>query len=77
MYHTETLQQNQIKNPITKFTYTFRWGVDPNAFCAYAVLYSVWYVREGVLHLLREAPRVAAKMELQPKNGLHEFEYQP
>ena len=52
-------------------------GVDPNAFYAYAVLYSVWYVGEGVLHLLGEAPRVAAKMELQPNNGLHEFQYQP
>ena len=50
MYHTETLQQNQIENPITKFTYTFRWGADSNAFCAYAVSYSVWYVGEGVLH---------------------------
>ena len=73
MYHTKTLQQNQIENPITKFTYTFRWGVDPNAFCAYAVS----YVGEEVLHLLREAPRVAAKTELQPNDGLHEFDYQP
>ena len=58
---------------ITKFTYTFRWGADPNAFYAYAASYSAWYVGEGVLHLLDEAPRVVAKMELQPNNGLHEL----
>ena len=58
---------------LTKFTYEFRWGANPNAFYAYAVSYSVWYVGEGVLHLLGQAPRVAAKMKLQPNNGLNDF----
>ena len=53
------------------------WDANPNAFYAYAISYSVWYVGEGVPHLLGEAPRVAAKMELQPNNRLHEFQYQP
>ena len=58
---------------LTKFTYKFRWGADPNAFYTYAVSYSVWYVWEGVLHLLGQAPRVAAKMKLQPNNRFNEF----
>ena len=45
------------------------WGADRNAFYAYIVSYIVWYMGEGVLHLLGEAPRVATKMELQPNNG--------
>ena len=81
--HTQVIQyityslNKQIENPNTKFTYTFRWGADPNAFYARVVSYSVWYVGKGVLHLLSEAPRIVAKMELQPNNGLHEIQYQP
>ena len=53
--------------------YKFKWDADPNTFYAYIVSYSVWYVGEGVLHLLGQAPRVDAKMKLQPNNGLNEF----
>ena len=57
---------------LTKFTYKFRWGADPNAFYAYVVSYSVWYMGEGVLHLLGQAPCVVAKIKLQPNNGLND-----
>ena len=86
LFHPHLFLKN--KNNITKITlpngpqsvpftntmiYKFRWGVDPNTFYAYIVSYSVWYVGEGVLHLLGQAPRVDAKMKLQPNNGLNEF----
>ena len=48
-------------------------GADLNTFYAYAISCSVWYVREGVLHLFGQASCVATKMKLQPNNGLNEF----
>ena len=62
--------QRALSLPFTNtMIYKFRWGVDPNTFYAYIVS----YVGEGVLHLLGQAPRVDAKMKLQPNNGLNEF----
>ena len=50
-----------------------RWGANPMALDAYAVLYNVWYVGEGVPHLLGQAPCVAAKTKLQRNKGSNEF----